>query len=294
MRRLPGRKAIPLPRIPRRAATGIVIAAVLLIPGWFLLRGSPLVAIDHVHITGVSGPQAAEVRQAIIDAAQRQTTLHVDEGQLLAAVQPYPIVAGITVHPHLLHTLDVVVHEHVAVGALANGSRRMAVAGDGTILAGLVTHGLPLVPVGAPPGGRVLADRKALRMVALLAAAPSALRGRVTSVALGAHGLLAHLGNGPDLYFGPAARLQAKWIAAARVLADYSSRGATYLDLRVPERPAAGGLEPTTPTTATTTPGAAITTTPTAPTTTTTTPATTTTTPATTTTYSQPTLQPSQ
>ncbi len=92
-------------------------------------------------------------------------------------------------------------------------------------------------------------------MVALLAAAPPALRARVTGVDLGSHGLTAQLSNGPALYFGPAARLAAKWIAAARVLADYTSHGATYLDLRVPERPAAGGLAPvTTATTTTTTP----------------------------------------
>jgi hypothetical protein len=48
--------------------------------------------------------------------------------------------------------------------------------------------------------------------------------------------------NGPDLIFGDATDLEAKWAAAARVLADASSRGATYVDLRLPERPAAGGL----------------------------------------------------
>ena len=36
--------------------------------------------------------------------------------------------------------------------------------------------------------------------------------------------------------------MRAKWTAAARVLADPSSRGAAYIDLRLPDRPAAGGL----------------------------------------------------
>ena len=45
--------------------------------------------------------------------------------------------------------------------------------------------------------------------------------------------------DGPVLYFGDSHRLAAKWAAASRVLADASSRGATYLDLRLPERPAA-------------------------------------------------------
>jgi cell division protein FtsQ len=83
--------------------------------------------------------------------------------------------------------------------------------------------------------------------VALLAAAPTELRRRVSRVGFGPHGLAARIAHGPILYFGPGSRLRAKWIAAARVLSDYSSKGASYLDLRVPERPAAGGLVATTP-----------------------------------------------
>jgi cell division protein FtsQ len=236
---------VPRPHLSRRAAAGTLLAVALLVPGWFWLRDSPLVSVDHVHITGVSGSQAAEVRQAITDAARQQSTLDLDPGKITQAVATFPIVAGVSVRAHPLHTIDVIVREHVPVGALSTGDRRIAVAGDGTILEGAVTHGLPLVPVSAPPGGRQLTEARAVRMVALLAAAPRPLRDRVSSVALNGHGLVAHLSNGPDLYFGPASRLAAKWAAAGAVLADYSSRGATYLDLRVPERPAAGGLQPT-------------------------------------------------
>ena len=81
------------------------------------------------------------------------------------------------------------------------------------------------------------------RAVAALAAAPPALRARVRRVYLGPNGLTLPLRNGPTLYFGGSERLRAKWIAAATVLADPTSTGATYIDLRLPERPAAGGLE---------------------------------------------------
>jgi cell division protein FtsQ len=66
----------------------------------------------------------------------------------------------------------------------------------------------------------------------------------VARVTVGEQGLTAQLVRGPEVYFGDAGRLAAKWTATARVLADPSSKGATYLDVRVPERPAAGGLEP--------------------------------------------------
>src|SRR4051794_32777710 len=246
MRRLPPRlPRIALPRVPapsRRIAAGALVTAAVLLPFGFWLRDSSLVSVRNVDVFGASGPEAAQVRQAITDAAHGMTTLHVDADRLRGAVRRFPIVEDIEVRRDLPHTLEVTVRQHVPVGALALGGRRVAVAGDGTILAGSLTRGLPLVPVGAPPGGSKLAEARPLRLVALLAAAPDELRRRVSRVGFGPHGLAARISHGPILYFGPGTRLRAKWIAAARVLADFSSKGAAYLDLRVPERPAAGGV----------------------------------------------------
>ena len=50
--------------------------------------------------------------------------------------------------------------------------------------------------------------------------------------------------NGPELVFGDGEQREQKWAAAARVLAEISAQGATYLDLRIPGRVAAGGLAP--------------------------------------------------
>src|SRR5206468_4148015 len=77
-----------------------------------------------------------------------------------------------------------------------------------------------------------------------LAAAPAPLRQRVLRASTTPEGgLTLELRDGPALRFGGADRLAAKWAAATAVLADKASAGATYLDLRYPERPAAGGLE---------------------------------------------------
>ncbi|MGH2944551.1 MAG: hypothetical protein ACRDLN_17450, partial [Solirubrobacteraceae bacterium] len=67
---------------------------------------------------------------------------------------------------------------------------------------------------------------------------------RVGRVYRGPRGLAATMRSGPKLYFGGGARLDAKWVAAAEVLEHRTSRGAAYVDLRVPERPVAGGLQP--------------------------------------------------
>ncbi len=63
--------------------------------------------------------------------------------------------------------------------------------------------------------------------------------------------------NGLLVYFGDDRRPHAKWLSLARVLADPSSAGASYVDVRLPERPAAGfpaGVSPSAAGTAGTAP----------------------------------------
>ena len=242
---------LPRPTLPRRpparAVAGCAAVLALLGAGWLWLRDSSLVAVRHVTVTGLTGPDAPRVREALQDAARDMTTLHVRSGQLTTAVEPFAAVESVEAHADFPHGLRIVVHEHAAVGAVAAGSQRVAVAADGTFLRGTPTRGLPAIAIPVSPGGDRLANRGALRAAALLAAAPAPLRAKVRRVYLGQRGLTAPLQNGPVLYFGGGDRLRAKWVAATAVLADRSSAGATYVDVRLPERPAAGGLEAATP-----------------------------------------------
>jgi cell division protein FtsQ len=241
-RRLPVRAG----RVPRPPARLLFIAAALitvLLGGWLWLRDSPLVGVRQVTVTGADGPQAAQIRRAVEQAASGMTTLHVDTGALRKALAGFPIVQDVRVHPSLPHRLRVEVVEHDAVGAIAVGGRRVPVAASGLLLTGAPAGSLPTLTVrGALPGDRVR-DRRVLAEVHLLAAAPRALRMRVGKVFMGPKGLTARLSAGPQLVFGGTDRLAAKWAAAVAVLADPSSAGTTALDLRVPERPAAAGLE---------------------------------------------------
>ena len=239
--------SLPRRRPPARAVAACACALALLSGGWLWLRDSGLVAVDDVSVTGLSGTEAPRVRAALEGAARDMTTLHVRPDQLRTAVEPYPSIMAVDAHADFPHRLRVVVHEHVAVAALASGSDRVPVAADGTLLRGSSTRGLPVVAVAAPPPGDMVSDKRTLRVVTLLAAAPPELRAKVSRVYAGPRGLTAPLQDGPVLYFGGADRLRAKWAAAAQVLADRASAGATYIDLRLPERPAAGGLEDPTP-----------------------------------------------
>ncbi len=236
-------------RFARRRMRVVLIAAVLiaaLVPLGLWLRDGSFVRVEHVEITGIAGPQAADIREALTAAARDMSTLHVREDVLLSAAKHYAIVHSVKTEADFPHTLRITVNAYEPVAALQVGQRRTAVASDGTLLRGSTTTGLAVVSVRATPGGTHLSDASARRAVKVLAAAPPALRSRVERVVNSSRNLIAVMQQGPKLYFGNGARRVAKWAAAARVLAENRARGASYIDLRLPERPVAGGLAPRT------------------------------------------------
>jgi cell division protein FtsQ len=236
------------PRVKRRLIA-LAIACLALAAGYqFWLRDSSLVAVEHVEVTGVTSSDAARVRAAITSAARSMTTLHVDREALDRAVAGYPVVRKLEVAPDFPHGLSVHVIEYEPAAIAVSDAGRVPVAGDGTILRGVAVKGsLPTVDVEGALGTELLLDRTARGAAAVAGGAPAVLRARIEDVQRrSADGYVAELRDGPELIFGAATRLRAKWAAAARVLADLEARGATYVDLRIPSRPAVGGLAATT------------------------------------------------
>jgi len=223
------------------AAFACVLA--LLAAGWLWLRDSELVAVKRVTVTGASGPDAARIEAALEGAALDMTTLHVRDGALRTAVEPFPTVLGVRTAPDFPHALRIHVRARSPVAAIVAGDQRVAVAADGTLMRSTRSAGLPEITARAAPAGARASDAGVRRALAVLAAAPPELRARVRRVYLGPNGLTVPLRDGPSLYLGGSERLRAKWVAATVVLADPTSAAATYVDVRVPERPAAGGLE---------------------------------------------------
>lgn len=238
--RLPVARRLPRPSWRLPAIAVALVAAVG--GGWLWLRDSPLVRVERVSVSGANGFGAAAVRGALEAAARDMTTLNVDLDALRSAVARYPLVADVEAHPDPPHGLRIVVHERRPVGVIAAAGSAVVVADDGRLLRGVPAEGLPTIVARVPPGGSRVADRPTRAKVALLAAAPRAIRRRVTRVTMGPYGLMAIVQDGPRLRFGSAQRLRAKWLAALRVMAEPGAAQATYIDLRVPERPAAGGL----------------------------------------------------
>ncbi len=254
-----GRLSRPLAFVLPRGATarrlGIALAVLALLGGgWLLLRKSPLVSVEHVQIAGVQGIDAGPIDAALRGAARGMSTLNVNVAALRAAVAPYRVVRNLSVSTSFPHGLRIHVIEQLPVAALSVGGAHTAVAADGVVLGPdlLASERVPLpaITITLAAGTRALTDLRlvgghvenatARAELTVLGAAPRVLLGWVGKVFTGSEGLTVAMRNGLSIYFGDATRPHAKWLSAARVLADPSSAGATYVDVRAPERPGGG------------------------------------------------------
>lgn len=229
-------------RLALRTTIVLLLALPLFGGGWLWLRGSSLVAVEHVHISGVHGPEAIEIRAALENSARRMTTMDFNVGALRSALAPYAIVAGVQVRTSFPHTVSISVNERPPVAELVSAGQRTAVAADGTVLGpALSSSSLPDVSgsVEPAPGAR-LSEPAALAAVTVLGAAPAPIARFMTRVYEGPEGLTVAMRSGLLVYFGDDTRPHAKWLSLARVLVSPSSAGALYIDVRLPERPAAG------------------------------------------------------
>ena len=139
-------------RVKLIAAT--LATLVLLGGGWVWLRDSSLVAVRRVTVTGVSGPDAGQIRSVLVLAARNMTTLDVRLGQLHTAVAPYPMVKDLRVSTQFPHGMRIRVVEQLPVAALVAGGQTVAASPtDGDPRR---AHGLA---AGGPGAGRSRAGR---------------------------------------------------------------------------------------------------------------------------------------
>jgi cell division protein FtsQ len=253
-----GHARVALAALWRRRATRIALIAVLVSPpllggGYMALRHSSFVAVQRVQISGVHGAEAPAIATALESAARHMSTLDVRTGSLRAAVAQFPVVRAVTATARFPHGLSITVVEQPPVAALVAGGVRTAVAADGVVLGpALLSPALPTLGGWLAPAPKAhLHDRGLLAALHVLGAAPHRLAARVDRAYTSSQGLTVAMHNGLVVYFGDDVRPHGKWSSLARVLADPSSAGAIYIDVRLPGRPAAGfpaGAGPTLPT----------------------------------------------
>lgn len=239
-----GRALAPGPNLRRRLMI-LTCAALVLVATYMLwLRDSSLVAVKQVSVTGLSGQTAEDARAALERAAKGSTTLHVDREGIERAAEAFPAIRSVVITPDFPNALTIQVREHRAVAVLVLGARKIAVAGDGSILPGLAGKvPLPAIEIEGALPARQVGPGPALDAVRVAGGAPAVITDRLEKVERESRrGVVVHVKDGPELVFGDASRVAAKWAAAIRVLADREAAGAEYVDVRIPERPAAGGL----------------------------------------------------
>lgn len=238
-----------MPRLlPRRLRSLHTVALVFVVVGigwlgWTWYRASSFVKVEHVTVTGVSGPYVVQIRRALTTAALSMTTLNMQISKLENAVSGYPYVRSLTVTRHGAHAVAISVAEQIPVAMVNIGGSGEVVDGSGELLPNTtIPHGvLPTVPISSAPDGNEITAKGARGAIAVLAAAPYSLLSRVESATSSVnHGVILQLRNGPQIYFGPTDDLRAKWTATTSVLQDHGSAGAAYIDVSDPQRPAAG------------------------------------------------------
>lgn len=253
----PRRVAKPRARTARprvRSATGnlswrwravLVIAALIALGAgyFFWLRDSSLVAVNKVEVTGATSDARPQIVAALTRAGEDMTTLHVRTDELEAAVAQFPTVARVSADASFPHGLTITVTERPATMVAVDGGDRVAVAADGTVLPGVDAsdEALPQVDVQqVPQSGRLTGD--SLQEALVIGAAPGPLRELIEHTAYkGQNGVTLSMQGDVELRFGDGERAAQKWAAAAFVLADPKLTTLSYVDLRVPKRPAVGG-----------------------------------------------------
>jgi cell division protein FtsQ len=251
------RRGAPLRRgaLRRRGLLLAGVAAALAIAYFAWFRDSSLVAVRDVKVEGVTSSDRGQIVGALTHAAQGMTTLNVQTDRLESAVRGLPTVASLSADASFPHGLTIHVTERHPVLVASDGDRNVAVAADGSLLPGVKVAGrvpeLSVNPLG--DSGRLSGEPLAEALV--IGTAPAPLRPLIDRATVSTdYGVVVTMRGGIELRFGTSHNGSAKWAAVAAILADPRLTSLTYIDVRIPQRPAVGGTSTPTPATTPVTP----------------------------------------
>ncbi|MGK2878129.1 MAG: cell division protein FtsQ/DivIB [Solirubrobacterales bacterium] len=221
----------------------MIVFTAVAVGGYLLVRDTPLVEVREVKVVGLSGHHDKAARSAVVTAAMTMTTMNFDAARIREAAAEFVDVAGVTVETDFPHGATIYLDVRRPVLLARLDGRTVTLSQNGEVITSTTAvAGLPQIEASGDIVNNRVTGGKALAAATLLGAAPDVLMKKVDSIRWGRYGIMISMDKGPDLYFGSAADAKLKWRDAATVLADEGSKGAAYLDLRVPGRPAVGGL----------------------------------------------------
>lgn len=224
--------ARPRPRWPLAAL--VAVAALSL--GWWVTR-SPLFQLRTVEVSGTSALSRGEV---IASSGLRAgaNVLWLSTGEVVARLERHPWIAEAEVVRSLPATVRIAIRERAPVATVADGSRWLLVAEDGTILGREADD--PGLPALALEGGTAVSSLAAPARA--VAAMPRWLRSQVDVVVVRGDGTLAlELASGASVLYGDPSSVRAKAEALAAVVRWAGREGVALdrVDVRAPLAPAA-------------------------------------------------------
>lgn len=200
---------------------------------------SPLLDIDHVHVTGaVHTSDAAAVRAGRVDRGRLM--IEVDTGSAARRIERLRWVASARVTREWPSTVRVEIVERTAVAAIAIADGAWApVDRHGRVLD--VMPERPALPAlaGIPPlaADAVTAPRASRPTLSVIAAMPRGLAQHVAFAAATPGGLELTLHGGGVVRLGTATEVPAKLAAAAALFERVDPGGVATVDVRVPDAP---------------------------------------------------------
>lgn len=226
--------------------TGIAIA----LAGSYLavVRELAVFDVEAVSVEGAGPGYAQRLSEELGASAREMTTLHVRHQELRRIAERYPGVVSLEANADVPNRMAIRIVDRPPVGLVKGPRGRVVpVAADGTLLAGQpIDRPLPRLD-GQIAGERGEGGATTFAAARLASTAPRPLGAWLGRIERRKHGWVVELRSGPELRFGPLVELRRKWSAASAVLAARSARGARFVDVRLPERPSAGGFVAASP-----------------------------------------------
>ncbi len=232
-----------------RWVIGLAVAFVVVVGGWALLH-TGLFGARAITVTGVH-PETTDA--AIVAAAgleHHPALISVDPGSAADRVDALPFIATARIERHWPDGVTVAVTERTPTATMAGpGSNWSVLDATGRTLEvtptrppGLLelvvdtTRGTPLPP--PPVGGTLPVGDAGLTVVRTL---PKAFSAQVVSVRAAPDGTVTlALNSGIEVVLGTDVELAVKYEDVAAIIAHASLRGATTIDVSVPQSPTVG------------------------------------------------------
>jgi cell division protein FtsQ len=222
----------------RRLRVLLVVSSLLSAAGLtFLAVTSPIVAVDHIRVSGAQHVTAAEVVGAS-GLRYHDHLLFVDAAAAAHRIEQLPWVEHASVKRDFPHTLRINVSEYAPVAYVTVAGGVMLVAANGHVItraAVVPAHTVQVLGVRQPPAaGQLLAPPDAAGVVAQL---PAALAPQVAAINVGGSSLALELIGGGEIRLGDASNLVAKAASALAVLGHIGTASFSYIDVSTPDRP---------------------------------------------------------